>query len=134
MFIFATRSFTFKVKIWQILRFEAIEEAFKKRPVEVNAPAERPSEFYGKFVFNRAKMYKYLPADIYKKLVDVMDNGSRLDRSIADPLQMQWHKGMKKWAEENGVNPLHPLVSTIDRRNTEKHDAFIEHDGKGGMY
>ncbi len=43
------------------LRFEAVEEAFKKRPVEVNTPTERPSEFYGKFVFNRSKMYKYLP-------------------------------------------------------------------------
>ena len=43
------------------LRFGAVEEAFKKRPLEVAAPTERPGEFYGKYVFNRTKMYKYLP-------------------------------------------------------------------------
>ena len=50
----------------------------------------------GNFVFNRAKMYKYLPADIYKKLVDVMDNGSRLDRSIADAVAQGMKNGQKR--------------------------------------
>ena len=66
------------------LRFQVVEEAFKKRPVEVEAPKERPSEYFGKYVFNRAKMYKYLPVDTYNKLIDVIDNGATLDRSIAD--------------------------------------------------
>ena len=111
------------------LRFEAVEEAFKKRPVEVNTPTERPSEFYGKFVFNRSKMYKYLPADIYKKLVDVMDNGSRLDRSIADAVA----QGMKQWAKENGVTHYTHWFQPLTEGTAEKHDSFIEPDGKGGM-
>ena len=44
------------------LRFQAVAEASKRKPVEVAAPSERPSEFFGKKVFNRQKMYKYLPA------------------------------------------------------------------------
>ncbi len=44
----------------------------------------RPSEYFAKYVFNRQKMYKYLPSDVYEKLIDVIDNGTRLDRSIAD--------------------------------------------------
>ena len=52
------------------LRFEAVSEASKRKPVEVTAPSERPSEFFGKKVFNRQKMYKYLPADVYEKLID----------------------------------------------------------------
>ena len=66
------------------LRFEVVAEAFKKRPVDVRTPYERPSEYFAKYVFNRQKMYKYLPADIYEKLVDVMENGAHLDRGIAD--------------------------------------------------
>lgn len=66
------------------LRFQVVEEAFKKRAIEVKAPAERPSEYFGKYVFSREKMYKYLTKDIYDKMIDVMDNGARLDRSIAD--------------------------------------------------
>lgn len=42
------------------LRFQVVEEAFKKKPLEVMVPLERPSEYFGKYVFNRAKMYKYL--------------------------------------------------------------------------
>ena len=64
------------------LRFEAVAEASRKKPLEVATPAERPSEFFGKKVFNRQKMYKYLPADIYAKLVDVIDNGARLDLAV----------------------------------------------------
>lgn len=43
------------------LRFRVVESAFKKRAAEVATPAERPSEYFGKNVFNREKMFKYLP-------------------------------------------------------------------------
>jgi len=111
------------------LRFQVVEEAFKKRPMEVIAPVERPSEYFGKNVFNRAKMYKYLPADVYDKLIDVIDNGARLDRSIADAVA----KGMKQWADENGVTHYTHWFQPLTGGTAEKHDAFIEHDGKGGM-
>ena len=111
------------------LRFEVVAEAFKKRPVDVLAPLERPSQYYGKYVFNRAKMYKYLPADVYAKLIDVMDNGIRLDRSIADAVA----RGMRQWAEENGVTHYTHWFQPLNEGTAEKHDAFIEHDGKGGM-
>lgn len=111
------------------LRFGAIEEAFKKRPLEVKTPTERPEQFYGKYVFNRARMYKYLPVDVYQKLIDVIDNGSRLDRSIADAVA----QGMKKWAEEHGATHYTHWFQPLTEGTAEKHDAFIEHDGKGGM-
>ena len=50
------------------LRFKVVEEAFKKRPVEVATPAERPSEYFAKYVFNQEKMFKYLPLKTYKRL------------------------------------------------------------------
>ena len=111
------------------LRFEVVAEAFRKRPLDVIAPIERPSEFFGKNVFNRAKMYKYLPRDVYEKLVDVIDNGARLDRSIADAVA----KGMKQWADENGVTHYTHWFQPLTEGTAEKHDAFMEHDGKGGM-
>ena len=111
------------------LRFQVVEEAFKKRPEEVIAPVERPSEYFGKYVFNRAKMYKYLPADVYDKLIDVIDNGATLDRSIANAVA----NGMKQWAEENGVTHYTHWFQPLTGGTAEKHDAFIEHDGKGGM-
>ena len=111
------------------LRFEVVAEAFKKKPMDVAAPAERPSEYFGKNVFNRAKMYKYLPRDVYEKLIDVIDNGADLDRSIADAVA----KGMKQWADDNGVTHDTHWFQPLTEGTAEKHDAFIEHDGKGGM-
>ena len=111
------------------LRFQVVEEAFKKRPLEIEAPNERPSEYFGKYVFNREKMYKYLPKDVYEKLIDVIDNGARLDRSIADAVAA----GMKQWAQEMGVTHYTHWFQPLTEGTAEKHDAFVEHDGKGGM-
>jgi ATP-dependent Clp protease protease subunit len=57
------------------LRFRVVEKAFQTKPLEVTAPSERPSEYFAKYVFNREKMFKYLPTPVYSKLVDAMDNG-----------------------------------------------------------
>ena len=111
------------------LRFEVVAEAFRKKPLEVATPTDRPSDYFGKYVFNRQKMYKYLPRDVYEKLIDVIDNGARLDRSIADAVA----KGMKQWADEQGVTHYTHWFQPLTEGTAEKHDAFIEHDGKGGM-
>ena len=111
------------------LRFQVVEEAFKKRALDVRVPSERPSEYFGKYVFNKQKMYKYLPSDIYEKMIDVMDNGAHLDRSIADAVA----DGMKKWAMEMGVTHYTHWFQPLTEGTAEKHDAFVEHNGKGGM-
>ena len=111
------------------LRFQVVEEAFKKRAVDVKVPAERPSAYFGKYVFNRQKMQKYLPKNVFKKMIDVMDNGASLDRSIADAVA----EGMKQWALEMGVTHYTHWFQPLTEGTAEKHDAFVEHDGKGGM-
>ena len=111
------------------LRFQVVEEAFKKHPVEVKVPQERASEYFGKYVFNKEKMYRYLPKNVYDTMVDVIDNGARLDRSIADAVAA----GMKQWAQEMGVTHYTHWFQPLTEGTAEKHDAFVEHDGKGGM-
>ncbi len=111
------------------LRFRVVEKAFQAKPVEVPVPTERPSEYFGKYVFNREKMFKYLPSNVYAKLVDAMDNGAALDRSIAD----QVADGMKRWASELGATHYTHWFQPLTEGTAEKHDAFVEHDGKGGM-
>ena len=111
------------------LRFQVVEEAFKKHALDVKAPSERPSEYFGKYVFNREKMRRYLPKDVFDTMVDVMDNGARLDRSIADAVAA----GMKQWAIEQGVTHYTHWFQPLTEGTAEKHDAFVEHDGRGGM-
>lgn len=111
------------------LRFDVVKEAFRKRPVKLEVTNERPSEQFGKYVFSRDKMYKYLPVDIFNKMMDVMENGERLDRSIADGVA----NGIKKWAKDHGVTHYTHWFQPLTEGTAEKHDSFIESDGKGGM-
>ena len=48
------------------LRIQVVGEAFRKKPLEVKQPNERPADYFGKRVFNREKMYKYLPKEVYQ--------------------------------------------------------------------
>ncbi len=111
------------------LRFDVVRDAFNKKPVKPAMPQGRPADYFAMNVFNREKMFKYLSSDVYAKLIDVIDNGASLDVSIADAVA----DGMKRWAIENGATHythwFHPLTETT----AEKHDAFVEHDGKGGV-
>lgn len=43
------------------LRFKVVESAFEKKVEDAPIPEKRVSEYYGSHVFNRAKMFKYLP-------------------------------------------------------------------------
>ncbi|MCP9611828.1 glutamine synthetase III family protein [Coprobacter tertius] len=112
-----------------MLRFKVVEEAFKHKAVGVEEPSERPSEYFAKYVFNREKMFRYLPKKIYDALVDVIDNGVPLNREIADSVA----EGMKKWALEMGATHYTHWFHPLTDGTAEKHDAFIEHDGKGGV-
>ena len=111
------------------LRFRVVETAFKKKATAVETPAQRPGEYFAKYVFNREKMFKYLPGNVYAKLTDAMDNGAPLDRSIANEVAA----GMKRWATELGVTHYTHWFQPLTEGTAEKHDAFVEHDGKGGM-
>ncbi len=111
------------------LRFQVVGEAFKKHPVEVPTPAERPSEFFGKYVFSRKKMATYLSAEVYAKMVDVMDGDATLDLATADAVAA----GMKQWAMELGATHTTHWFQPLTEGTAEKHDGFVVHDGEGGM-
>lgn len=111
------------------LRFNVVEEAFSKKAATVNVPDGCPSSYFGKYVFGREQMYHYLNAETYSALIDVMDNGARLDRKIADSVAA----GMLRWASEHGVTHYTHWFQPLTEGTAEKHDSFLEPDGKGGL-
>ncbi len=111
------------------LRFKVVEEAFDRKAVPVDVPKERPEVYYAEKVFNRQKMFQYLPAETYKALVYAIDNKEPLSRSLADSVA----EGMKRWAIDNGARHYTHWFQPLTETTAEKHDGFIEHDGKGGV-
>jgi len=111
------------------LRFDVVKEAFKKRAIEVKAPSDKVSDYFGELVFDRNKMRKYLDEKTFKKICDCIDNGITLDPSTADNVAA----GMKCWAMEHGVTHISHWFQPLTEGTAEKHDSFMEYDGKGGM-
>lgn len=112
-----------------MLRFKVVDEAFNRKARTVEIPAERPEVYYGKYVFNRQKMFQYLPKQTYKALVDAIDNKKPLPLDVADSVA----DGMKRWAIDNGARHYTHWFHPLTDGTAEKHDAFIQHDGKGGV-
>lgn len=111
------------------LRFKVIEEAYNRKAVQVKLPTERPEAYYGKAVFNRQKMFEYLPKETYDALVYAIENKQPISRMLADSVAV----GMKRWAIDNGARHYTHWFHPLTDGTAEKHDAFIEHDGKGGV-
>lgn len=111
------------------LRFKSVEEATSRKPVKVNIPDERVDKYYASKVFNRQKMFEYLPRETYEALVDAIDNKKPLSLKVADSVA----EGMKRWAIENGARHYTHWFHPLTDGTAEKHDAFVEHDGKGGI-
>ena len=110
------------------LRFDAIESAFSKKPLKVESQG-RPTEFFACNVFNKAKMYKYLPLAVYNKMVEVMEGREQLDDAIIPDVAV----GMRKWAIDMGATHYTHWFSPLTGTTAEKHDGFIDLDGKGGV-
>ena len=105
------------------LRFKAVEEAFKKKALCVTAPSKFTTDYYGKYVFTKSIMAKYLSKDIMKALNNAIDKGVTLERNIADDVAT----GMKMWAMELGATHYTHWFQPLTDGTAEKHDSFIDY-------
>ncbi len=110
-------------------RFKALEILMTRKPIEVKREENLTSDYYGMLVFDRLKMKKYLSKDSYKGIIDAIDNGTTIDRKIADQVAI----GMKAWAIENGATHYTHWFHPLTDGTAEKHDAFIDHSELGGV-
>ena len=111
------------------LRFQVLQEAFGKKPVAVVPPGHCMTEYYGRNVFSRRQMARYLSADTFKAFCNVLDHGAPFDRNIADNVAV----GMKNWAMDMGATHYTHWFQPLTDGTAEKHDSFIEYaDMPGG--
>jgi glutamine synthetase len=111
------------------IRFKALEEALHRKPVNVEPPSNLVSEYFGKYVFDKKKMQKYLSSEAYEHVMEAIEKGTRIDRKIAD----QVASGMKAWALENGATHYTHWFQPLTEGTAEKHDTFIDFNGNGDV-
>jgi len=111
------------------LRFKALEVLMSRKPIYVKREENLTSDYFGMLVFDRPKMKKYLSKESYKGICDAIDNGTTIDRKIADQVAI----GMKAWAMENGATHYTHWFHPLTDGTAEKHDAFIDLSELGGV-
>jgi glutamine synthetase len=109
------------------LRFKALEEAMNRKPVCNMPPKEKTSDYFGKNVFDRNKMHKYLSKEANQAIIAAVDKGERIDRKMSDQIA----SGMKAWAMEMGVTHYTHWFQPLTGGTAEKHDAFADPQGDG---
>src|SRR5256885_1785046 len=83
---------------------------------------------YGSAVFNEKVMQARLPKAVYKSLKKTIETGSAIDSSTADVVAL----ALKDWALERGATHYSHVFQPLTGITAEKHDSFLEPDGKGG--
>ena len=111
------------------LRFRAVAEASKRKTIEVLPPSGKTSDYFGQYVFDRGNMRKYLSKETLKIVLNAIDKGEPLDRNVANHVAA----GMRMWAMELGATHYTHWFHPLTDGTAEKHDAFIDFDGNGGV-
>ena len=73
------------------MRFFALQELSNRKPLEVIAPSNKLSDYYGSHVFDRKKMQEYLPKEIL---------GERLWKGQENPAEHKLIEQMRRlWGD-----------------------------------
>ena len=112
------------------IRTRALEE-FSTHKAERFYEEDRPvSEYFGTNVFDLPKMQRYLSAEAYNAVVNAINLGEKIERTIADQIA----QGMKNWAVKMGATHythwFHPLTDAT----AEKHESFADPMVGGGVF
>lgn len=104
------------------MRFYALQELSNRKPLDVTAPSNKLSDYYGIHVFDKKKMQEYLPREAYKAVSDAIEKGTPICREMADLIA----NGMKSWAKSFNVTHYTHWFQPLTDGTAEKHDGFIE--------
>ena len=111
------------------MRFFALQELANRRPIPVEYPTEKLSEYYGAHVFDRKKMQEFLPSEAYKAVINAIETGVPFNREMADMIA----NGMKSWAKTFNVTHYTHWFQPLTDGTAEKHDGFIEFGDDGDV-
>jgi glutamine synthetase len=110
-------------------RLAAISAANNYRTTNTLAFHESHSAaIFGKNVFNDKVMQARLPKAVYKSLKKTIETGAALEPGTADIVAT----AIKDWALERGATHYAHVFQPLTGLTAEKHDSFLEPDGKGG--
>ena len=98
-----------------------MHDVLEREPKLPTRPENKISAYYGENVFNKFVMRSYLPDEAYKGILKAMEDGTPVDRKVAD----QTATAMKEWAISRGATHYTHWFQPLTGSTAEKHDSFI---------
>jgi glutamine synthetase len=108
-------------------RQQVMHDVLDRKPKPPKRPDNKISTYYGENVFNKFVMRSYLPDEAYEGILRAMDDGTPVDRKVAD----QTASAMKEWAISRGATHYTHWFQPLTGTTAEKHDSFIAPTGDG---
>ena len=90
---------------------------------------EKVSDYFGSLVFDDRVMKANLSDRVYKSLKKTIDEGAKLDISVANAVAT----AMKDWAVAHGATHYTHWFQPLTGITAEKHDSFISPSPDGGV-
>ena len=100
------------------IKYRATEALNRKTP-------KTSFDIYGKNVFSLKVMKELLSKDIFSKIENVINNGSKLDIDVAEHVA----NTMKNWALAKGATHFSHVFFPLTGSTAEKHDSFLNVSG-----
>ncbi|SMD44023.1 glutamine synthetase [Aquiflexum balticum DSM 16537] len=104
------------------LRQSALLIAQGRQRTFVNPPSSKISDFFGSHVFGIKQMKESLAPSVFKKVMEAIDKGSKIDPATAEEVA----SAVRVWALSKSVTHYTHWFQPLTGSTAEKHDAFFD--------
>ncbi|MFC3415244.1 glutamine synthetase III family protein [Algoriphagus hitonicola] len=104
------------------LRHQALSMVQARQRVQVTPPSPKISDFFGVNVFGGDQMKQSLAPSVYKKIMEAIDKGTKIDTATAEEVA----SAVKTWALSKGVTHYTHWFQPLTGSTAEKHDSFFD--------
>src|SRR5690606_11612755 len=104
------------------LRQQALGMVQARPRVTVSPPSSKISEYFGTNVFGIDQMKTSLAPSAYKKVMEAIDKGTKIDPYTAEEVAT----AIKTWALSKGVTHFTHWFQPLTGSTAEKHDSFFD--------
>ncbi len=105
-----------------ILRFQALSQISSRPFINVKAPSEKASDYFGEKAFGPDKMRENLSPEVFKKVDYAIKKGKKIDPETADAVAA----AVKIWAISKECSHYTHWFQPLTGATAEKHDSFFD--------
>ena len=105
-----------------LLRFQALGQIPSHPIIEVQAPSDKVSDYFGEFAFGFDRMRENLSPDVFNQIEYAIRKGKKVDPDTANAIAA----AVKIWAISKGCTHYTHWFQPLTGATAEKHDSFFD--------